>query len=740
MTTRGRRPVTACGPRQRRGLLRLIGGLGLVAVVLGAVGVAGLFGHVWLDLNRKGLLRIPDREPGIMVQAADGTVLAVRGAFHGDETRLSELPDHVPNALIAIEDRRFRSHPGIDPIGMLRASVANYRAGRVIQGGSTLTQQLAKNLFLTPERTFERKIQEAVLAVWLEMRFSKEEILELYLNRVYFGAGATGIEMAARTYFGKPAARLSITEAATLAGLLRAPSAYNPLAYPGEAAERARLVILSMAEAGFISMEQARDAMMRPADIRPQDAESPATEYVADWVSEQLPALMGRHDRSVIVETTIDPVLQAAAETALRGQMVRAGANLHAAQAALAVLDTGGAVRAMVGGTSYRQSQFNRVTKARRQPGSAFKPFVYLAALELGYGPGSIEIDEPVKIGGWEPENYRQKHAGPVTLETALALSLNTIAVKLIARAGPERVAAAARRLGVRSPLGTAPSLALGTSEVTLLEMTGAFAAFANGGHAVTPHAIRRVTARDGTVLYERREGQAARALDENLLGGINRMLRAVVTRGTGRNARFGDFDIAGKTGTSQDYRDAWFIGYSADLVAGVWVGNDDSTPTSRVTGGSLPADIWREVMGIAHAGLPARPLPGDDVTADRLSAIGAETAGEEMAFALAGQDQGARKAPAETKRQRKSRQKAALAAAGTGEWQDRPAAWNGRKDRRKRLSAFERSNRMLREREISSGWSAGKPKTPKERKATKSKRKRKTLFSLGGGNANGNR
>jgi len=598
-------------PRRRRSLLGSLFRFSLFAALWGTIGLAGLFGYIWLSLNQNGLLKIPDREPGMMVLAADGTALAEQGAFYGDEIRLGDLPDYVPNALIAIEDRRFRSHFGVDPIGLLRASLTNYRAGRVVQGGSTLTQQLAKNLFLTQDRTMQRKLQEAVLAVWLETRFSKDEILQLYLNRVYYGSGATGIEKAAQTYYRKSAAELTLNEAATLAGVLKAPSNYNPMAHPDEAAQRARLVIQSMVEAGFITAEEASDAIEHPATVQASDY-VPATQYIVDWVNEQLPDLVKSYDQSIVVETTIDPVLQAAAEKSLRSHLAKEGTKLNATQGALVVMDGLGEIRAMVGGKSYKRSQFNRVTKARRQPGSAFKPFVYLTAIEQGYGPDSVETDEPVKIGDWEPENYRHKYMGPVTLETALALSLNTVAAKLITYIGPENVAATAHRLGILSQLGTDPSLALGTSEVTLLELTGAFAPFANNGYPVVPYAIRRISTRDGKLLYDRRGEGFGQAVSPYDLGAMNRMMRAVVTIGTGKRAQFGDFEIAGKTGTSQDYRDAWFIGYTADLIAGVWVGNDDNSPTKRVTGGSIPADIWRDVMALAHQDLPPRPLPGE--------------------------------------------------------------------------------------------------------------------------------
>lgn len=601
--------------RRRRSLFWGLIRFSFVLAFIGMAGIAAMFGYIWFTLDQQGLFRIPEREPGIIILASDGSVLAEQGSFHGDDVRLAELPDYVPNAVIAIEDRRFRSHYGVDPIGLLRAIYANLRAGRVVQGGSTLTQQLAKNLFLNPERTIERKLQEVVLAVWLESHFSKEEILQLYLNRVYFGAGATGIEKAAKVYFQKPASELTTAEAAMLAGVLRAPSTMNPVSNPDAAAERARLVLRIMADAGFITPEEAAESASRAIEARAQTFAS-AKHYVIDWVNEQLPEFVKDYEQSLVVETTIDPVLQAQAEAELRKELKSRGAKLGVKQGALVIMDGGGAVLAMVGGSSYRKSQFNRVTNAKRQPGSVFKPFVFLAALERGYTPDTVEVDEPVRIGNWTPENYRKKYLGPVSLETALALSLNTVAAKLAVAVGPPAVAAAAHRLGIVSPLGEDASLALGTSEVTLLELTSAFVPFSNGGYPVSPFAVTRILTRDGRVVYERNGSGFPKAITDHNLYGMNRMMRLVVSDGTGSRAAFPDFDVAGKTGTSQDYRDAWFVGYTSDLIAGVWVGNDDNSPTKKVTGGLLPAEIWRNVMEPAHRGLTPRPLPGEPLLA----------------------------------------------------------------------------------------------------------------------------
>jgi penicillin-binding protein 1A len=575
------------------------------AILLGAATV-----YVFLTLDSQGLFRIPERKPGIMVVAADGQVIAERGSFFGDEARLSELPRFVPQAVIAIEDRRFYHHFGIDPIGLARAVITNLRAGRVVQGGSTLTQQLAKNLFLKPERTLRRKLQEAVLAIWLESRFTKDEILQLYLNRVYFGAGAWGIEKAAQKYFGKSARDLNLGEAAILAGLLKAPARYNPLRHPERARRRAREVIRAMVEEGYISSEEARRALSR---VRPVRAAGyvPATQYIVDWILEQLPDLIGEFDRSIVVETTLDHALQQRAERVLRRTLRKEGSRRRVSQGAIVVLDPKGAVRAMVGGVSYRRSQFNRAVHAQRQPGSAFKPFVYLTAVEQGYTPDSVELDAPFRIGDYQPENYGKKYYGRVTLRTALAKSLNTVAVKLCVAVGPENVVATAHRLGISSPLNPVPALALGVSEVNLLELTAAYAPFANGGKAVVPYIVTRITSRDGKVLYERRGSGLGQVIGERELGMMNDMMRAVVETGTGRAARIPGREIGGKTGTSQDYRDAWFIGYAPQLIMGVWLGNDDNSPTRRVTGGSLPARIWKAVMEPALRKLPPEPLPG---------------------------------------------------------------------------------------------------------------------------------
>ena len=610
-----RRPRRGKGPkpprRRRRSILLRLFSLAFMLLLAGGVVTAGGLAYVYSGLEAQGVFQVPEREPGIMLVSADGQVLAERGSFFGDEVRIDELPSYLPQAIVAIEDRRFYSHHGIDPMGLARAVITNLTAGRVVQGGSTLTQQLAKNLFLKPDRTYTRKAQELVLALWLENRYTKDEILQLYMNRVFFGGGAVGIEKAAQRFFGKSARDVTLSEATILAAVLKAPTYYNPISQPDRARDRAQLVLANMVDEGFVTADEAKRARNVETTVR-STSYQPASQYVVDWVAEQIPDLIGKLDTSIIVETTIDKNLEQLAERALAQRLDKEGGKLGISQAALVVMDTQGGVRAMIGGRSYAKSQFNRALKAKRQPGSAFKPFVYLTALQQGMTPDSMVVDEPVTIGNWSPENYKRKYLGPVTMRQALALSLNTVAARLAAQVGPRNVIDTAHRLGISSELADNASIALGTSEVTVLEMAAAFTPFANGGNAVTPYVVTRITSRDGKVLYERRGDGLGPVINTWEVGAMNDMMRAVVQTGTGTSAKVPGHDIAGKTGTSQEYRDAWFVGYSAQLVAAVWAGNDDNSATKRVTGGSIPAAIWTDVMGPAHASLPPMPLPGD--------------------------------------------------------------------------------------------------------------------------------
>ena len=596
--------------KRKRGILRRIIGFFLVLGFWGVVAGVLATSYIFFSLNERGLLKIPEREPGIMMLSNNGAVLSEQGAFFGDAAHIADLPDYVPNAVIAIEDRRFRSHFGIDPIGLVRAISRNILSGHLVQGGSTLTQQLAKNLFLTQEKTATRKAQEAVLAVWLESKFNKDEILQLYLNRVYFGSGAYGIEQAAHVYYNKSANELTIMEAATLAGVLKAPSNYNPAKNPEASMTRAKLVINSMVDEKFITADDASEAVGTAGGVTPE-VSLPAKQYAVDWISKQLPLLVKNYDQSIIIETTIDPTIQANAEKAMRRRLNESGKKMNVSEGAMVVMDPTGAVIAMIGGKSYQKSQYNRAIAASRQPGSAFKPFVYEAAMENGFTPDSVEVDEPVRIGNWSPENYKQKYLGEVSLEQAFAQSINTVAAKLAVSVGIDKVAAVAQRFGITSTLTHDASLALGTSEVSPMELVTAYVPFANGGTAVQPYVVKRIVTRDGKILYERKGDGLGQVISENNLGEMNRLFRAVVQNGTGVKAQFGNFDIGGKTGTSQNYRDAWFVGFTPYMIAGVWMGNDDNSPTKNVTGGSLPTLVWRDVMEPAHQGLAVAVLPG---------------------------------------------------------------------------------------------------------------------------------
>jgi penicillin-binding protein 1A len=583
---------------------------GAVLSLWGVIALIGL--TIWIGAHLPAIqsLEVPKRPPSIQIVGTDGRVLATRGDS-GVSATLKELPPYVPQAFIAIEDRRFYSHFGIDPMGIARAALTNLLRRGVSQGGSTLTQQLAKNLFLTQERTLTRKLQEAVLALWLECKFTKNEILELYLNRVYFGAGAYGVEAAAQRYFNKHARALSLAEAAMLAGLVRSPSRLAPTRNPDGAERRAQIVLSAMADEGFITPAQAKLAIASPAHAQKQVGSS-SSNYVADWIMDVLDDLVGRVEDDIVVQTSIDPDLQAAAEASLVEELNAKGAKFGVEQGALVAMTPDGAVRALVGGRNYQDSQFNRAVAAKRQPGSTFKPFVYLTALERGLTPNTIREDKPIVVKGWKPENYTREYFGPVTLTQALAMSLNTVAVRLTLEFGPTAVTRTAHRLGIASKLEANPSIALGTSEVSLMEMVAAFAPFANSGVAILPHVVESVRLKDSKKLLYRRIPQSlGQIIEPRYVGMMNAMLQETLLTGTGRKAELPGRPAAGKTGTSQDFRDGWFVGYTAQLVAGVWLGNDDSSPTKKMTGGGLPAEIWARFMKAAHRNTPVASLPG---------------------------------------------------------------------------------------------------------------------------------
>jgi penicillin-binding protein 1A len=604
-------PRTRASRQRARGKehLRRASKLGVLLLLWMAIVGIVVLGYFALTLPDTGELTRAERRPSVTILAADGSLLTTYGDLFGQPLTLKEMSPYLPKAVVATEDHRFYSHFGVDPIGLVRAAFANLAAGHVVQGGSTITQQLAKNLFLTQERSFSRKIQETLLALWLEHRFSKNQILEIYLNRVYLGAGTYGVDAAAHRYFNKSARQTSLYESAVIAGLLKAPTRFNPIRDSDKAAARTAQVLAKMVDAGVVTSGQAMAALSGGTSLAAVPVTRPGARYFGDWVAEQLGEFADAGNRDLTVVTTLDPRMQAQAESAIADVITREGGKMAVREGALVAMSSDGAVRAMVGGRDYDQSQFNRATQAQRQPGSAFKPFVYLAGLEAGLQPSDQFADEPVRIGNWQPRDYTGHYQGEMTLAEGLAQSVNTIAVQVAQRAGLRNVVAVAHRLGISSPLTPEVSLALGTNEVNLLELVSAYAPFANGGFGVWPHGITEIRDGAGKIVFRRTGSGIGQVLTPELTGTMNQMLSAVIGHGTGRNAVL-PRPAAGKTGTTQDYRDAWFIGYTADLVAGVWLGNDNNAPMNKVTGGSLPAQTWRRFMLTATQAMPVRPLP----------------------------------------------------------------------------------------------------------------------------------
>jgi penicillin-binding protein 1A len=522
----------------------------------------------------------------------------------------------VVKAVMAIEDRRFYNHFGVDVIGTLRALMENVRSHQIVEGGSTITQQLAKNLFLSSKRTLARKIEEAFLAVWLERNLTKNQILKLYLDRNYLGAGTFGIEAAAQYYFGKSARDLTLAEAAMLAGMFKAPSKYAPTVNLPAARARAGTVLDAMVAAGFMTEGQVHAARLHPATPVPR-SDSSSPDYYLDWAFQEVRQLsedgaLGPA-RGLVVRTALDSGMQSAAESAVEASLRQYGQRYNVSQAAVVLETPQGAVRAMVGGRDYGESQFNRATDALRQPGSSFKPYVYATALMNGFTPKTVVLDGPITIGRWSPHNYGNHYYGRVSLTVGLQHSLNTVAVRLSQAVGRKKVIATAKAMGVRTPLRNILQLPLGVSEVTVLDQATGFAAFANGGLRVTPHAVMEVSDRHGHVLYRRADTSLPRALPADVAAEMNRMLVNVVEHGTGRRAELKDQRAGGKTGTTQDYRDGWFVGFTGDLACAVWFGNDDYTPTRTMTGGALPAMTWHDIMTAAEGDIhhPHHAIPG---------------------------------------------------------------------------------------------------------------------------------
>lgn len=572
--------------------------MGLWGILLGGLVLA------WFAKDLPSLIENPQFElkSSITVLANDGSVVARYGDIKEGNISADNLPKNVANAIIATEDRRFYYHFGLDPIGLARAIFVNVTHKGVRQGGSTITQQLAKNLFLSQEKTYKRKIQEALLAVWLEHELSKDEILAAYMNRVYLGAGTYGVKAAAKVYFGKDVNKLNLQEAATIAGLLKAPTRYSPLINPKAAKERAAVVLGAMEDAGYITEKQRKNAEKLTLAKTEKGADEKTERYFSDWIADTLDDLIGTPNTDVIVETTMDPEVQRATGATLKKMIDTDGKKLRVSQAASVVLRPDGSIIAIVGGVDYNDSQFNRATQGLRQPGSSFKPFVYLAAIEKGANEDTIIEDSRITEGKYRPTNFGNKYYGEVRMIDALTLSLNTVAFKLAKAVGIDSVISVARRAGITADLEPNLSLALGSSEVPMIEMAGAYATINSGGYAVRPFGILRVKEKDsGKVLYEYKPEPAPRVFRAEDIRALVNMMISVVQNGTGQGAK-GAFFAAGKTGTTQDYRDAWFDGFSQDFVAVVWFGNDDNTSMKNVTGGSIAARAWRDIISAAKS------------------------------------------------------------------------------------------------------------------------------------------
>lgn len=592
-------------------LRRLVYGGAVVGVWSTILGVI-LIAYLSLDLpDLENLPAAGASDTAVVVKAVNGATLVRRGPIYGDWISFDQTPRALVNAFVSVEDRNFFNHGGVDSKGLMRALWSNVKAGGVRAGGSTITQQLAKNLFLSSERTIKRKAQELLLALWLEQKFTKEQILTLYLNRVYFGGGAYGIDAAARKFYGHSAVNLSIAESAVLAGLVKAPSRLAPHINPKGAWERARIVLSAMAANQVLTRAAADKISEQPPAIKSAVA-GRNIRYFTDWVESEARRLApNARGKSLLIFTTLDPSVQRAATLAVARGLNGERKTRGATQGALVAIDHDGAVRAMVGGKDYGESQYNRATQARRQPGSAFKLFTYIAALEAGIKPTDRYDDKATVVGDWAPKNYSGKFNGEMSIQEAFARSINTIAVQVSEQIGRDKAASVAKRLGVNSRISAVPSLPLGTEEVGLLELTSSYAAVANGGHSAAPYSIVEIATLEGEVLFRRTPRPPYTVMRSDIVDDMSRMLTSVVKWGSGKNAALAR-PAAGKSGTSQDNRDAVFAGFTSDMTATVWVGNDDGTPMKNVTGGGLPARIWRDFMTEAHASIPARPLLAD--------------------------------------------------------------------------------------------------------------------------------
>ena len=572
---------------------------------------------IWLALFSSiavtwSLLNLPEtesikisRQPSITFLDKDGRIIASYGDVYGSSIQFKDLPENLINAVIVTEDKRFFHHPGVDVKGVVRAAYTNFKQRRIVQGGSTITQQLAKNLFLTPERSFTRKLHELILSFWLELRFSKEQILSIYLNRVYLGSGTYGVQAASEKYFNKKVEDLTLYECAVIASLLKAPSRYNPIANFDLSKKRASIVLNNMVKDNMISFKQVSQAKFNNKKYSKFTNAPKSTRYFIDWLLPRVKSYVGEINQDLIVRTTLDVNLQKVAEKSL----IKVNSQFDSAeQSSLVALSLNGGIIAMIGGTDYGDTQFNRVTQAKRQPGSAFKMFVYLAGLINGYSPEDILVDSKVDINGWSPKNYKNEYLGEISVKEAFSKSINTIAVKISESVGREKVINVAKSMGISSPILNSPSLALGTSEVTLLELTSAYNVLANNGDGVFAHGIRSIENTDGEVLFLRKIQGPGKILDPSIVSKMTRMMERTIENGTGRKAKLSR-PAAGKTGTSQSLRDAWFVGFTSNIVVGVWFGNDNDSPMEKITGGTAPAILWREFMTLAHKDIKPKNL-----------------------------------------------------------------------------------------------------------------------------------
>lgn len=566
----------------------------LITLTLGLIlALSSYIFYCWITLPDISKAVERTRLPATTILTENGREIESYGGVYSDIVYAEDLPDYVRDAIISTEDRRFYSHFGFDVVSFVRAMTVNIIHRRYVQGASTITQQVSKNLFLTPQKNIKRKVQELLMSFWLEKNFSKNQILSLYLNRVYMGAGTYGIEAASQKFFHKSSHDINIMEASILAGLLKAPARYNPVSNKQRAIERATVVLQNMVDNHKISVKQKQQALKMP--IGNNKYEFDGGKYFADWVYNEANAYIGERDNDVDIYTTLNENIQKAAEDILR-QAIEANRKNNVNNGAVVVLDNSGAVKALVGGVSYRNSQFNRAIQALRQPGSAFKTFVYLTALENGFEPEDIIEDKPIKIGKWKPENYDKKFYGKVTLKDAFRRSLNLATIDLSDKISKRKIIDLSHRMGIGTPIENTPSMVLGSSGVKIIDMAVAYSTIANGGFANWPYSINEIYGKDGYKIYERVADEKQRIISAESIEKITAMMQQVVENGTGKKAKL-PFFAAGKTGTSQDYRDAWFVGFSRGYTIAVWVGNDNNSPMKNISGGTVPAEIWKKLM-----------------------------------------------------------------------------------------------------------------------------------------------